>query len=123
MIRRPPRSTLFPYTTLFRSPKSGFVSETTTYRVYCTKAATSLQEFKVQTSDYSAQLGRAAGAVMNATVKSGTNQFHGDAWEFFRNDKLDAADWFEDNSPTPHKGELRLNQFGATAGGPIFRNK
>src|ERR1035437_5148847 len=82
-----------------------------------------IQEFKVQTSDYSAQLGRAAGAVMNATVKSGTNQFHGDAWEFFRNDKLDAADWFEDNSPTPHKGELRLNQFGATAGGPIFRNK
>ncbi len=73
-----------------------------------------IQEFKVQTSDYSAQLGRAAGAVMNATVKSGTNAIHGDAWEFFRNDKLDAADWFEDNSTTPHKGELRLNQFGAT---------
>src|ERR1019366_4715919 len=82
-----------------------------------------IQEFKVQTSDYSAQLGRAAGAVMNATVKSGTNQFHGDAWEFFRNDKLDAADWFEDNSTIPHKGELRLNQFGATGGGPIIKNK
>ncbi len=82
-----------------------------------------IQEFKVQTSDYSAQLGRAAGAVMNATVKSGTNSFHGDAWEFFRNDKLDAADWFEDNSTTPHKGELRLNQFGATIGGPIIKNK
>jgi Carboxypeptidase regulatory-like domain len=82
-----------------------------------------IQEFKVQTSDYSAQLGRAAGAVLNATVKSGTNSFHGDVWEFFRNDKLDAADWFEDNSPTPHKGEYRFNQFGGTLGGPIIRNK
>jgi hypothetical protein len=82
-----------------------------------------IQEFKVQTSDYSAQLGRAAGAVLNATVKSGTNSLHGDVWEFFRNDKLDAADWFEDDSPTPHKGEYRFNQFGATAGGPIIKNK
>ncbi len=82
-----------------------------------------IQEFKVQTSDYSAELGRAAGAVLNATVKSGTNQLHGDAWEFFRNDKLDAADWFEDDTPTPVKGEYRFNQFGATAGGPIIKNK
>ncbi|HVU47180.1 MAG TPA: carboxypeptidase regulatory-like domain-containing protein [Terracidiphilus sp.] len=82
-----------------------------------------IQEFKVQTSNYSAQLGRAAGAVLNATVKSGTNQFHGDVWEFFRNDKLDAADWFEDNSPHPVKGEYRFNQFGATIGGPVIRNK
>jgi hypothetical protein len=82
-----------------------------------------IEEFKVQTSDYSAELGRAAGAVLNATVKSGTNQFHGDAWEFFRNDKLDAANWFEDNSPTPTKGEYRFNQFGATAGGPVVKNR
>lgn len=82
-----------------------------------------IQEFKVQTSDYSAQLGRAAGAVLNATVKSGTNALHGDVWEFFRNDKLDAADWFEDNSTTPHKGEYRFNQFGATIGGPIIKNR
>ena len=82
-----------------------------------------IQEFKVQTSDYSAQLGRAAGAVLNATVKSGTNQIHGDVWEFFRNDVLDAADWFENNSPTPHKGEYRFNQFGGTIGGPIIKNK
>ncbi len=82
-----------------------------------------IEEFKVQTSDYSAELGRAAGAVLNATVKSGTNALHGDVWEFFRNDKLDAADWFEDNSPTPQKGEYRFNQFGGTVGGPIIRNK
>src|SRR5437764_9083076 len=81
-----------------------------------------IQEFKVQTSDFSAELGRSAGAVLNATIKSGTNQFHGTAWEFFRNDKLDAADYFEDAKGIP-KGELRQNQFGFSAGGPIIKNK
>jgi hypothetical protein len=81
-----------------------------------------IQEFKVQTADFSAELGRSAGAVLNATVKSGTNSLHGAVWEFFRNDKLDAADWFEDNSGIA-KGELRLNQFGGTVGGPIIKNK
>jgi Carboxypeptidase regulatory-like domain len=81
-----------------------------------------ISEFKVQTADFSAQLGRSAGAVMNATIKSGTNSFHGAAWEFFRNDKLDAADWFEDFQGLP-KGELRQNQFGVTGGGPIIKNK
>ena len=81
-----------------------------------------IAEFKVQTSDFSAELGRAAGAVLNATVKSGTNQIHGAAWEFFRNDVLDAADWFEDNSGIK-KGELRWNQFGASVGGPVLKNK
>jgi Carboxypeptidase regulatory-like domain/TonB-dependent Receptor Plug Domain len=81
-----------------------------------------IAEFKVQTSDFSAELGRAAGAVLNATVKSGTNQIHGAAWEFFRNDILDAADWFE-NSNGIKKGELRWNQFGGSIGGPVIRNK
>ncbi len=81
-----------------------------------------IQEFKVQTADFSAELGRSAGAVLNATIKSGTNQFHGAAWEFFRNDKLDAADWFEDNAGIK-KGEFRQNQFGGSIGGPILRNK
>jgi Carboxypeptidase regulatory-like domain/TonB dependent receptor len=82
-----------------------------------------IQEFKVQTADFSAELGRSAGAVLNATIKSGTNSLHGAAWEFFRNDKLDAADWFEKNTTHPFKGALRLNQFGASAGGPIIKNK
>src|SRR6202789_4396394 len=81
-----------------------------------------IQEFKVQTADLSAELGRAAGAVMNATVKSGTNSIHGAAWEFFRNDKLDAADWFENNGGIK-KGEVRQNQFGASIGGPIIKDK
>jgi Carboxypeptidase regulatory-like domain/TonB-dependent Receptor Plug Domain len=81
-----------------------------------------IQEFKVQTADFSAELGRSAGAVLNATIKSGTNSIHGAVWEFFRNDVLDAADWFEDNSNTK-KGELRQNQFGASIGGPIIKDK
>ncbi|HEY6291729.1 MAG TPA: TonB-dependent receptor [Terriglobia bacterium] len=71
-------------------------------------------EFKVQTSNYSAEFGRAGGAVLNATLKSGTNQIHGDIWEFFRNNVLDARDFFEANN-----GEYRLNQFGGAVGGPI----
>src|SRR5579872_6063073 len=81
-----------------------------------------IQEFKVATSDFSAEYGRSGAAVLNATVKSGTNQFHGDVWEFFRNDKLDAADYFEDANGIP-KGELRQNQFGGTIGGPVIKNK
>ena len=81
-----------------------------------------IQEFKVQTADFSAELGRSAGAVLNATIKSGTNSLHGAAWEFFRNDKLDAADWFENNAGIK-KGILRQNQFGASIGGPIIRDK
>ena len=78
-----------------------------------------IQEFKVQTSDFSAEFGRSGAAVLNATIKSGTNEFHGDVWEFFRNDKLDAADFFENEHQVP-KGELRQNQFGFTAGGPVY---
>lgn len=82
-----------------------------------------IQEFKIQTNDYSAEMGRSAGAVLNATIKSGTNQFHGTAWEFLRNDALDAANFFE-NSPVPTtKGEYRQNQFGVAAGGPIRKDK
>ena len=83
-----------------------------------------IQEFKVQTSNFSAEFGRAGGAVVNAAIKSGTNQFHGTAWEFVRNDKLDAVSldqYFF--SPKQGKGELRRNQFGGAMGGPIRKNK
>jgi Carboxypeptidase regulatory-like domain len=77
-----------------------------------------IQEFKVQTSDYSAQFGRAGGAILNATIKSGTNSIHGTVWEFLRNDALDSADWFEDAGGIK-KGEYRQNQFGFSIGGPV----
>jgi len=77
-----------------------------------------IQEFKVQTANYSAEFGRGGGAIVNGTIKSGTNQVHGDLWEFLRNDSLDAANFFE-NSGGIMKGEFRQNQFGAAVGGPI----
>ena len=80
-----------------------------------------IQEFKVQTADFSPELGRSAGAVLNASTKAGTNHLHGAVWEFFRNDKLDAADYFEQTPGS--KGALRQNQFGGTGGGPIIKNK
>jgi carboxypeptidase family protein/TonB-dependent receptor-like protein len=78
-----------------------------------------IAEFKVQTNNYSAEFGHSGGAVINATVKSGTNQIHGDAWEYVRNDKLDAAQFFENTSGLK-KGAYRQNQFGFTFGGPAF---
>ena len=80
-----------------------------------------LQEFKVQTSAYSAEFGRGNGAIVNAVIKSGTNSLHGSGWEFFRNDKLDARNFFDD--PSKSTPPYKQNQFGLTFGGPIFRNR
>ncbi|CAN5506064.1 hypothetical protein BH10ACI4_BH10ACI4_10600 [soil metagenome] len=80
-----------------------------------------IQEVSVQTNVFTAEVGRAAGAIINVITKSGTNQFHGTAYEFFRNDKLNAnAFKFGANIP---KQKLRQNQFGGSLGGPIFRDK
>lgn len=79
-----------------------------------------LAEFKIATSDYSAEFGHSAGAVVNASIKAGTNKIHGDAWEYVRNTKLDAADWTSAAGAVPAYHE---NQFGATLGGPIWKNK
>lgn len=81
-------------------------------------AVDAIAEFKVQTNSYSAEFGRGNGAIMNAVIKSGTNQIHGDVWEFLRNEKLDAINYF-DSSQQPYK----QNQFGFTLGGPIVKNK
>jgi len=80
-----------------------------------------IAEFKVQTSNYSAEFGRSGGAVVNATTKSGTNQYHGSAWEFVRNDAFDARAYFE--SPDQPKAPYKQNQFGGTFGGPIIKDK
>jgi Carboxypeptidase regulatory-like domain/TonB dependent receptor len=76
-----------------------------------------LNEFKVQTDSYGAEFGRANGAVVNATIKSGTNQFHGVGYEFLRNEKLDARNFFDVTKPP-----YRQNQFGFTFGGPIIKD-
>jgi len=77
-----------------------------------------IQEFKVQTNAYAAEYGRAMGAVVNVTTKSGTNDIHGTAFEFLRNEKLDAKNFFD--SPTSRKPPFKRNQYGLTLGGPIF---
>jgi hypothetical protein len=76
-----------------------------------------LQEFKVQTNAYSAEFGRGNGAIVNAVIKSGTNQLHGSAWEFLRNNKLDGRYYFDGVGPVP---KYQQNQFGATFGGPVL---
>ncbi len=81
-----------------------------------------IQEVNVQTSNFSAELGRAGSAVINATTKSGTNQLQGALWEYLRNDALDASTWSANRSGTS-KPELRQNQFGFTIGGPLVHNK
>jgi hypothetical protein len=81
-----------------------------------------LEEFKVQTSTYSAEFGRSSGGIVNIQVKSGTNDFHGSLFEFLRNDKFDANDWFN-NKNYRAKPPFRQNQFGGTVGGRIIRNR
>src|SRR5882724_5975042 len=81
-----------------------------------------IQEFSVLTGNYSAEYGRTSGGVVNAISKSGTNAFHGDIYEFLRNDKLDANDFFSNASNQP-KPAYKRNQFGAAAGGPIRKDR
>jgi hypothetical protein len=81
-----------------------------------------LQEFRVQSTNYTAEFGTEAGGQINAVMKSGNNEFHGSAWEFLRNDKLDANNFFNNRTGTP-RPPFRRNQYGAAAGGPILRNK
>jgi hypothetical protein len=80
-----------------------------------------VEEFKVQTSTFSAEFGHAAGGVVNVALKSGTNDLYGDAFEFLRNSDLDAIPYFQPGGNG--KPAYRQNQFGASAGGPIRRNR
>jgi hypothetical protein len=91
-----------------------------------------IQEFKFQTESFSAVFGKRAGSTLNLVTKSGTNQIHGTAFEFLRNNVLDARNFFNINQTNPDTGEeipgsarpeYRRNQFGGYAGGPIIKNK
>jgi len=81
-----------------------------------------VEEFKVQQSNFSAEFGFTGATVVNVITRSGTNEFHGTLYEFLRNDKLDANDWFANAGGSP-RSPLRLNDFGGTVGGPIIRQK
>jgi hypothetical protein len=78
-----------------------------------------IQEFRVQTNLYTAEVGRSAGAIINIITKGGTNTYHGALYEFFRNDIFDATNYFD---PFTHS-ELRQNQYGSSVGGPVLHNK
>ncbi len=80
-----------------------------------------ISEFSVLTTNYSTEYGRASGGIVNATTKSGTNQFHGSGYEFLRNSWLDAPNFYD--PPGQKIPAFRRNQFGASAGGPIIKNK
>ena len=81
-----------------------------------------IEEFKVQTGLYDASFGRNAGASVNVVTRGGTNRFHGTAFEFLRNEALNANEFFRNAAGQP-RGVLRQNQFGGTLGGPIRRDK
>ncbi|PYV44313.1 MAG: hypothetical protein DMG06_07040 [Acidobacteria bacterium] len=78
----------------------------------------SIQEFRLVTNSFDAEYGRFSGAIVNAITKSGTNDFHGSAFEFLRNEKLDARNFFD-----PGKGVFKRNQFGGVIGGPVIKNR
>jgi hypothetical protein len=78
-----------------------------------------IEEFRLQTSAYSAEFGRGGGAVFNAALRSGSNEFHGSGWEFFRDSALNARNFFSQRDLLP----FRQHQFGGTFGGPIRKNK
>ncbi len=81
-----------------------------------------LQEFRIQTSTYAPEFGRTPGAQISVVTRAGTNQFHGDVFEFLRNDKLDANDWFGNYLGVPRPAE-RINDFGGVLGGPIMKDR
>jgi hypothetical protein len=89
-----------------------------------TPAPDAIQEFNLITNNAPAEFGNFEGGIVNATIKSGTNAYHGDVWEFFRNDVLNANSWSNNLVyPAIPKAKLRWNMFGGTLGGPILKNK
>jgi hypothetical protein len=87
-----------------------------------TPAPDAIQEFNLITNNAPAEFGNFEGGIVNATIKSGTNAYHGDVWEFFRNDVLNANSWSNNLTGLP-KAKVRWNMFGGTVGGPILKNR
>src|SRR5208337_3520280 len=78
-----------------------------------------VQEFKVQNNSFTAQYGWSTGNVVDVVTKSGTSQFHGSAYEFYRNSAMDANLWFANHNGQP-KPDFDRNQYGVSAGGPLY---
>jgi len=91
-----------------------------------TPSPDAIEEFNSITNNAPAEFGNFMGGIVSVTLKSGTNGFHGDVWEFFRNDKLNANQWenkINPNSPAIPRSPLRWSMFGGTLGGPVLKNK
>src|SRR5256886_17669032 len=111
MIRRPPRSTLFPYTTLFRSIDASHLSESH-------PSMEALQEVQLSTSNFSAEFGRVAGGLVNLTSRSGSSAFHGSGYEYLTNEALGAGQPLTDGGNGLHARPVnRGHDFGFTSGG------
>ncbi len=102
---------------------SGSANDGTIYTGIPVPSPDAIQEFKIQTSTYDASYGRNPGANVNVTTKSGGNDFHGSAFEFFRNSVLNADDFFYNKTPAQPHQVFDQNQFGGTIGGPIKKDK
>jgi len=102
---------------------SGSANDGTIYTGIPIPSTDAIAEFKVQTSTYDASFGRNPGANVTVSTKSGTNDFHGSAFEFLRNSVLNADDFFYDKTPADPHQALDQNQFGGTIGGPIKKDK
>src|SRR5260370_28696221 len=148
MIRRPPRSTLFPYPTLFRSQIAGARSDQNTFlldggdatdstagggqysgtnftatpRAVVPTPIESLEEFRVVTTNSGASFSRSAGGEVQMVTRRGSNQFHGAVYEYLQNNVLNANTWDRNSSGRPNPA-LRDNRFGGRIGGPIWKDK
>lgn len=99
------------------------VDETIDNRIGYKPNIDAIAEFRVETSNSSAEFGNVTGATVNATMKSGTNEFHGNVFEFIRNEALDANSWANNRNNQNVKSKLRQNIFGGTLGGPIIKER
>ena len=101
-------------------------NQTSENNLAITPSPDSIQEFNLITSNAPAEFGNFQGGIVNASIKSGTNQFHGDVWEFFRNNVLNANQWenkFDGPGNYLPRAALRWNMFGGTVGGPVWKDK
>src|SRR5580658_2037382 len=113
------------YTPLVQAAGGALPALTVTGGTNSLVSVDAMQEFRVQTSSFDPEFGRTPGGQVSIVTRSGTNDFHGTAFEYFRNDALDANDWFNGytNNPPLPKAEERQNDFGGVFGGPIIKDR